>query len=142
MLANTRYCLLDPFRKPLSVTLHLDEGLMAGADFKLIDDQKNTIESFKMSLDDAGSFVHKFKTPIDKLNKTKLIWSILICSKNPNSFIGEVELEFLQMGLKTNLTSPTKYTLKNIPPCSFQNAENVKGSLFFVHKTMNPQNDK
>jgi hypothetical protein len=123
---------------PVSVSMHLDEGLMAGGDFKLIGENKTTIENFKMSLDNGGTFVHKFKTPLNQLNKSKLVWSILICSKNPNSFIGQLELEFLQMGLKTSLTSPTKYTLKNIPPCSFQNAENIKGSLFFVLKTPNP----
>lgn len=138
MVSNVRYCLLDPLRIPVSVSMHLDEGLMAGGDFKLIGEDKTTIESFKMSLDNGGTFAYKFKTPLNKLNKSKLIWSILICSKNPNSFIGQLELEFLQMGLKTSLTSPTKYTLKNIPPCSFQNAENVKGSLFFVLKTANP----
>lgn len=138
MVSNVRYCLLDPLRIPVSVSMHLDEGLMVGGDFKLIGEDKTTIESFKMSLDNGGTFAYKFKTPLNKLNKSKLIWSILICSKNPNSFIGQLELEFLQMGLKTSLTSPTKYTLKNIPPCSFQNAENVKGSLFFVLKTANP----
>lgn len=132
MLSSPRFCLLDPFRKPLSVTVHLEDGLMAGGDFKLIDESKNVLESFKISVEDGKSFVYKFKTSVDKVNKAKLIWSILVCSKNPNSFIGELELEFLQMGLKTKLTSPTKYVLKNIPPCSFKNAEQVKGSLFFV----------
>jgi hypothetical protein len=132
MVSNHRFCLLDPFKKPLSVTVHLEDGLMAGGDFKLIDEKKNVIESFKVSVEDGKSYVHKFKTPVEKVNKAKLIWSILICSKNPNTFIGELELEFLQMGLKTKLTSPTKYVLKNIPPCSFKNAEQVKGSLFFV----------
>lgn len=132
MVSNHRFCLLDPMRSPLSVTIHLDDGLMVGGDFKLVDEKKNIVESFKVSAEDGKSYIHKFKTSIEKLNKTKLVWTILVCSKNPNSFIGEIELEFLQMGLKTKLTSPTKYILKNIPPCSFKNAEKVKGSLYFV----------
>lgn len=135
MVSNHRFCLLDPIKKPLSVTIHLEDGLMAGGDFKLIDEKKNVIESFKISTDEGKSFVYKFKTPNEKINKTKLVWTILVCSQNPNSFIGELELEFLQMGLKTKLTSPTKYVLKNIPPCSFKNAEQVKGSLYFVINT-------
>lgn len=128
-------CILDPNRTPLSCTLEVETDMKAGADFKVIDpDTKEIIEHFKLDAVDHRSEVHKFKTKPITLNRKQLVWTILVCSRNPNNFRGKIEVDLSQYGLPVKLSSPTSWTISNIPACKHGEAQKLSGNVTFVLK--------
>lgn len=135
MIKEQKFCIIEERKGPLTLTLKGDVEIMMGSDFKVMDPKsKKVIEHFKLLIDDGKPRIHKFEKPLKSFDKMAFVWSIAICSANPNNFRGEVKLQFAQAGIPIRVTHPLEYKIQNIPPCKTGNKEFLKGSLFFYFK--------
>lgn len=130
-----KYCFIDPLKGQIIMTLTAEEEFIAGGDFKIINTEtKETIEEWKLTADFGRPTIYKIQTDADELHKAKLVWNVLICTKNANRFEGKLGIKFFQKRKPCKMSSPSSYILLNVPPCALQSAENLTGSLFFIVK--------
>lgn len=130
-----KFCVIEEKKGTLTLTLKGDEEIKIGSDFKVINPKtKKVLEHFKLLIDDGRPKIHKFKSNITSFDKMAFVWSIAICSANPNNFRGSVKLQFAQAGMPIRVTQPLEYKIQNIPPCKAGNKEIIKGNLYFYYK--------
>jgi len=133
-----RYCILNASSGGIAIAMKGDIELIAGGDFKIYHpDNKHSTEEFKLTIDHGQPSIYKVKSTIFELNKLKLAWSILVCSKKSNIFSGNIQLSVAQINHNCQMTIPTSYNIENIPPCYLKDTQNISGSLFFVLKNEN-----
>ncbi len=117
------------------MTLTVEEEFIAGGDFKIVNTESNEIlEEWKLTADFGRPTIYKIQTDADELHKAKLIWNVLICTRNANRFEGKLGIKFFQKRKPCKMSSPSSYILLNVPPCALQSTENLAGSLFFIVK--------
>jgi len=132
----TRFCIIEPISTAPIVSLTASKEFVAGADFKIVNaETKEVIETWKMTAEEGKSSVYKIRSEIGKLNKLKMVWQVLCCSKNANVYEGKVHIQITQNKVPCKLTIPASYAITNVPPCSLNSAEDFKGTLFFVVKS-------
>ena len=133
--SGDRYCIIQEEGGPVTIKFFVDENLMAGGDFQLIDPQKNiTKEHWKMSAEN-GNFASKRLTgdPLS-MHLHTVNWDVLVCSKSPATYEGVVSIALTQAGKNLNLTVSAEYELDNVPPCKVSQTTDFAGKLTFITK--------
>lgn len=130
---DERYSFLKKENGGVAIALKADEHIVAGADFKLVDsDTKEVVESWKATVDKGNTFIHRFRTSVDKLDKLVLSWAIVCCSAKRNAFEGNIQLAISQGMVPTKVSKPMNYSVTNVPPCGIDSNESFKGNLIFL----------
>jgi hypothetical protein len=130
------FCFIDPEGASITVRMSVSRALMAGGDFKIFyRDTTKVLESWKMSGDDKNPDERILRTKKMDLNKSKLAWNILTCSKDADVFSGVLEIKVYQGRDECQITYPARQKVENIPPCKVKGVQEAKGSLtFFIKK--------
>ena len=135
-IQTQRYCILKPDKGPVQIKFSVSNEIMAGADFKIYDESKiNTLDEWKMTVENNSYSLRTFKTNVKNLNKAILAFQILCCSLKNNIFQGTVELEIIQDNESCQMTLPAKWQRDNIPPCVLNNPDMFGGSITFILKS-------
>lgn len=130
------FCFIDPKGPSILVRMSISHALMAGGDFKIF--YKSTtkvLENWKMSGDAKNPDERILRTKKMELNKSKLVWSILTCSTNPDVYTGVAEIKVYQGRDECKMTYPARQKVENIPPCKVKGVQEISGSLTFIIKT-------
>jgi hypothetical protein len=130
------FCFIDPEGATVSVKMLMSNALMAGGDFKIFyKDSTKVLENWKMSGDSKNPDEKILRTKKFDLNKSKLAWNILTCSKDADIYTGVIEIKVYQGLEECKMNYPARQKIENIPPCKIKGAQETKGSLtFFIKK--------
>ena len=127
-----RYCLVDPVRGPLVISLHATNGVRVGGRFTLrAGDGKE--ESWDVATGDAGSATHTMRTPTQGVLNHVLQWRLLCCALVPGSDSARIVVEVRQEGVACAMTKPAEWET-TIPPCEGDQQRPIVASLAFVER--------
>lgn len=131
-----RFCFIDSKGKNVEVHLTVNNGLISGGDFIIVEDPdgaKKTIDNWKMKTGDTGESIFEIikETPA-KLINTDMIWELLTCCAIPASDSGNLKMEIFQGAKLCELSVPIDKDLVALPQCKDGTAQTFKGKLRFV----------
>ena len=131
-----RFCFINPKNGNVKVVLTVNNGLISGADFIIIDDPDNTkpvVLNWKMKTGDDGTdtFVIEKITP-ENLIDNDMAWEILTCCAIPGSDSGNLKIELFQNEIIGELSIPINKDLTGLPQCGDGEAQPFNGRLRFA----------
>lgn len=127
-----RYCHINPQGEKVKVKLIVNNGLVSGGDFNLIEQPDKVIDNWKMKTNDTGEDNHEITifSPSQLIAKG-LKWEILTCCAIPGSNSGNLKLKFYQGETECNCIPPVDKNLKDLPQCNGGQAQPFNGGLEF-----------
>lgn len=133
---NKIFCVFSPFDGNFKISILADDFIVLGADFKILKTEtKEVIENWKFSADKGKSAYYDLLTLPQDLHKCSVYWNILCCSRNPNKFMGRVQIKIMQGNKTLKTTTPTSYNLRNLPPCQLNGSEEFSGNFTFINNS-------
>ncbi len=136
---SSRFCIIEADKGPVRIEVSVDKALLAGGEFRLIDESKQLIiEKVKVTVDDKETQRIVISKNPEKLHREYLVWQFLVCTMIPTIKSGKVYINIFQGNTESHITMPADMSFANILPCKFNSHEKLSGSLsFIVKKTEN-----
>jgi hypothetical protein len=127
-----RRCIVEQLLGPITVRLAAHHMLQAGAQFRLVDADGNSRETWRLETGAAGSDETEVDVSVTSLQRNSLTWEILVCAFDAQADAGVVEVSVLQQGIACPLTKEARWALQSVPVCETNQAIPIRASLEFI----------
>ena len=127
-----RRCIVEPDLGPITVRLAAHHMLQAGAEFRLVDANGSSRETWRLATGAAGSDATEVHVAVSSLHRNSLTWEILVCAFTAQADAGVVEVTVLQQGVACPLTKEARWALQSVPACETNNVIPIRASLEFI----------
>lgn len=128
-----KICIVRPEFGPVNIEMFVSKSIIAGANFKLFDENK-IYEEFNISADEKIPGSYSIYTVSPALNKKNLLWQIVFCAKDPRISTGKIKLKLFQENYECITKPSVEWELNNVPPCIVNVPNKITASLIFVVK--------